>query len=457
MKDFARIVLIASLLAPGFVHGAAKDPAVALAEARSDAAAAQAELASVRESIAAVRASLGSQVATQREEAVRLGRELQSTGAFDSGTESRAGRLARENDALRRDLAEAAALLGRRCRDHAASVPLAEAAGALAALDKHEAAARPADGLAGLLAHLSRLPGMRTLPGEAATPAGAVLRGRWLVAGPLCWFESDDRTIRGLGAQGSGPLPVVVALPADADRALAACFSGAPGAALPVDTTLGKALDLNASGGDRSLRTHIAQGGPIGIVILLLGAAAWVVIALKWLELRRIRRGGPAWLRDILDAVAAKDTDAAVRHARAVGGPIGDLIETGIRNAGAAREVQEELLHERILQARPRLERWLPFLAVVASSAPLLGLLGTITGLMKTFQAMQESGTGDVSVLSSGIAEALVTTEFGLYVAIPALVVHALLSRKARGVGADMEHLALAFLNGLHGNPGKDA
>jgi biopolymer transport protein ExbB len=89
----------------------------------------------------------------------------------------------------------------------------------------------------------------------------------------------------------------------------------------------------------------------------------------------------------------------------------------------------------------------LPFVAVSAAAAPLLGLLGTVTGIIKTFQLITVFGSGDVKSLSGGISEALITTKYGLIVAIPSLLIHAFLSRKAKGVIGRMETEAVAFAN----------
>jgi hypothetical protein len=104
-------------------------------------------------------------------------------------------------------------------------------------------------------------------------------------------------------------------------------------------------------------------------------------------------------------------------------------------------------MYEQALTTRLNLQRMLPFIAVSASAAPLLGLLGTVTGIINTFKLITVFGTGDVKTLSSGISEALITTEFGLIVAIPALLLHAFLSRRARGVIDQMEKAAIAFVN----------
>ena len=87
-------------------------------------------------------------------------------------------------------------------------------------------------------------------------------------------------------------------------------------------------------------------------------------------------------------------------------------------------------------------------MALTAAAAPLLGLLGTVTGMIKTFNLITIFGTGDAKSLSSGISEALVTTELGLIVAIPSLILHGLLSRMAKQKIGDLEQTAVSFMNG---------
>ena len=94
-----------------------------------------------------------------------------------------------------------------------------------------------------------------------------------------------------------------------------------------------------------------------------------------------------------------------------------------------------------------RMQSMLPFVAISAAAAPLLGLLGTVTGIMNTFSMIEIYGTGDVKTLSGGISEALITTEYGLIVAIPSLLLHAYLASKARKISNRMETTGIAFLN----------
>ena len=106
-------------------------------------------------------------------------------------------------------------------------------------------------------------------------------------------------------------------------------------------------------------------------------------------------------------------------------------------------QLLDDRLHGTLLQQRIRLERWLSAIALTASISPLLGLLGTVSGMITTFQAMSLFGAGDTSAVSGGVGEALINTELGLVVAIPALLAHALLSRKAKSYLAQLESDAI--------------
>ena len=110
-------------------------------------------------------------------------------------------------------------------------------------------------------------------------------------------------------------------------------------------------------------------------------------------------------------------------------------------------------MYEKVLSTRLKIQSMLPFVAMSATCAPLLGLLGTVTGIIRTFKLITVFGSGDAKTLSSGISEALITTEFGLIVAIPSLLLHAFLSRKARGVIDQMEKATVAFINQICKTP----
>jgi len=111
------------------------------------------------------------------------------------------------------------------------------------------------------------------------------------------------------------------------------------------------------------------------------------------------------------------------------------------------REDMENVLQEAILSEIPGLERFLSTLGMLGAIAPLLGLLGTVTGMINTFHVITYYGTGDPRMMSAGISEALVTTMLGLTAAIPIMLFHSLLSRRVENIIAQMEEKAVTLVN----------
>jgi biopolymer transport protein ExbB len=216
---------------------------------------------------------------------------------------------------------------------------------------------------------------------------------------------------------------------------------------VPVDTTDGEALEGITH--TITLMEEWALGGFVMYPILGLFALAILIAVFKAIELFRVKAANAKDLDIILDHLRNGKSDAALAHAKSVGGPAGQMLCSAVENSAEDREVIEEVLYETIIKTQPKLERFLPFIAVVAATAPLLGLLGTVTGMIKTFKLITIVGTGDARNLSSGISEALITTKWGLIVAIPTLIMHALLNRKAKGVVGSMEQSAVSFINGI--------
>ena len=121
----------------------------------------------------------------------------------------------------------------------------------------------------------------------------------------------------------------------------------------------------------------------------------------------------------------------------------------GLQHRNDPSEAIQSALSEAILRETPRLERFLVALKVCAAVAPLLGLLGTVTGMINTFQVITMHGTGDPRLMAGGISEAMVTTQVGLAVAIPAMIIASYLGRRARNLSQDMEEKGLALMGSL--------
>jgi len=288
--------------------------------------------------------------------------------------------------------------------------------------------------------------GGHVFPGEALSPEGVLTKGTFVALGPTVFYVSDDGETLGLvESQINAADPVVVALPG-LDGNLAEVARGGL-ASLPVDPTLGKALKTQKAA--KGLGDYVADGGVVGYVIIGLGVAALLLTLFKCFEILGFPVAEPQDVDAVLDDLAAGSPENASRRADRVPGISGEILSTGVEHAGEKRGMLEELLFEKILKARPTLERFLPFLAITAAAAPLLGLLGTVIGMIKTFQLITIFGTGDAKSLSSGISEALVTTALGLIVAIPTLILHGALTRMAKHKLGSLEQLSVAFINGV--------
>ena len=191
---------------------------------------------------------------------------------------------------------------------------------------------------------------------------------------------------------------------------------------------------------------QILSGGPLVWPILLVGVIALGLILERLFFLRRVRANTDVLMDEVNRLVAEGDFEGALEAAEAQAGrPTSNVIKAGLGMRGAPLEAVDSALSEAMLRELPRLERFLTALKVLAAVAPLLGLLGTVTGMIKTFHVITVFGSGDPRLMAGGISEALVTTELGLAVAIPIMVAAALLGRKAQRIVGDMEEKAVAL------------
>ncbi|MDY7107553.1 MAG: MotA/TolQ/ExbB proton channel family protein [Planctomycetota bacterium] len=279
-----------------------------------------------------------------------------------------------------------------------------------------------------------------------ASGRGLVKEGEFVLVGPAAIFRSSDGREVGTAEQRLGSVEAAeidFAAPEDALAAAGVITRGA--GFFPLDPTLGNAHKIEST--RETLWEHIQKGGVVMVPIFAMAGAAFLVALFKWAHLFFLPKPSRKRIGALLNAVSRRDEEAARREAGAIRGPVGRMLEAGVEHIREPRELIEEVMYETVLSTRLRLQRMLPFIAICAASAPLLGLLGTVTGIINTFKLITVFGSGDVKTLSGGISEALITTEFGLIVAIPSLLLHAFLSRKARSVVDQMEKAAVTFVN----------
>ena len=295
------------------------------------------------------------------------------------------------------------------------------------------------------LVRLEELAGGLVFGGRASSEEGVLKDGKFLLFGPVAYFASDDGTLAGVANQRVGSLvPVIETFPdramTDMTREVVTTGKGT----IPFDASLGNARKVAET--KETLREHFLKGGAVMWPMLTLAGFALLVAFSKWLHLSFVRMPGQRALAAFLDAASVKDTAGMEAVLAKIRGPAGVMLRAGCAVINQPRELVEEAMFEKLLKIKFGLNRFIPFVGVTAACAPLLGLLGTVTGIITTFKLMTIFGSGDVKVLSSGISEALITTEFGLYIAIPAVLLHAFLSRKAKDIADRLEQIAIRFM-----------
>lgn len=304
------------------------------------------------------------------------------------------------------------------------------------------------------LAQLKLSGRISTIEGEALNEDGILVPGEFADAGPVSWFFSKDNGDSGLISADNNLRPRIV--PGTADASAIELLLRGSSSTPTFDPTLGTAVALTHS--NTSIIEHVKQGGFWIYPILVLAAIALFAAIAKWFQLFKIREFRPSLVQSVIDSVGKRDFETARVATDSIRHPAKQILLQGIdvleKSTATARDDIEESLYEKFLEALPKLNRGLPLIAIASATAPLLGLLGTVTGMIETFRLINIFGTGDAKSLASGISEALVTTEFGLIVAIPALILHALLSRKVQGIKSAMEMSSLAFLNGIKSEKG---
>jgi biopolymer transport protein ExbB len=195
----------------------------------------------------------------------------------------------------------------------------------------------------------------------------------------------------------------------------------------------------------------VKAGGWLMVPIIACSVAAMAIIVERlwaYREGKVLPRNlvGQIWQLHRQDGLTAANI-ASVR----AGSPLGRVLAAALVNRTHSREVMKEALEEEGRQVVHDLERYLNTLGTIAAIAPLLGLLGTVIGMIKVFTAITSAGVGNPAVLAGGISEALITTAAGLSVAIPALIFHRYLSGKVDRLVVAMEAQALKMIEVMQG------
>lgn len=196
----------------------------------------------------------------------------------------------------------------------------------------------------------------------------------------------------------------------------------------------------------------LKAGGIIMVPIIACSILALAIILERFWSLRVSRVAPESTINELWRWIKKKELNARKIKALQSSSPLGRVLAGGLMNAKHGREIMKESIEQEASQVIHELERFLNPLGTVATITPLLGLLGTVIGMIKVFAEIQLAGVGDAGNLAGGISEALMTTAAGLSVAIPALICHRYFIRRVDELVVNMEQEAIKLVEVVHGD-----
>ncbi|PLW82193.1 biopolymer transporter ExbB [Kineobactrum sediminis] len=194
----------------------------------------------------------------------------------------------------------------------------------------------------------------------------------------------------------------------------------------------------------------VTAGGWLMVLIIFSSILALAICIERLYTLNSKKISPPHLLATVWKQRKAGELDAAALRNLRQSSPLGTILAAGLANANHGRDVMKESIQEAASHVVHDLERYLNSLGTIAAVAPLLGLLGTVVGMIKVFAEIMSQGTGNASALAGGISEALITTAAGLAVAIPALVMHRYFVGRIDTVVVSLEQETIKLVDALH-------
>ncbi|MCK5831447.1 MAG: MotA/TolQ/ExbB proton channel family protein [Methylococcales bacterium] len=195
----------------------------------------------------------------------------------------------------------------------------------------------------------------------------------------------------------------------------------------------------------------IRSGGWLMLPIILCSVGAMGIVVERFWSLQRSKILPSDLVSQVLKLIRAEELDDPILRRIKLSSPLGAILSSGLVNRNHGREMVKTSIEETGRQVVSELERFLNTLGTIASVTPLLGLLGTVVGMIKVFSAIMTHGVGDPGILAGGISEALITTAAGLTVAIPSLIFHRYFERLVDEYVLNMEEEALRMVDVMYG------
>ncbi|EON92822.1 MotA/TolQ/ExbB proton channel family protein [Marinobacter lipolyticus SM19] len=196
----------------------------------------------------------------------------------------------------------------------------------------------------------------------------------------------------------------------------------------------------------------LKAGGILMVPIVACSILALAIILERFWTLRPSRVAPAQTINELWRWIKKKELNGRKLKALQGSSPLGRILAGGLMNAKHGREIMKESIEHEASQVIHDLERFLNPLGTVATITPLLGLLGTVIGMIKVFAEIQLAGVGNAGNLAGGISEALITTAAGLSVAIPALIGHRYFIRRVDELVVGMEQEAIKLVEVVHGD-----
>ncbi len=196
----------------------------------------------------------------------------------------------------------------------------------------------------------------------------------------------------------------------------------------------------------------VQAGGWLMVPILLCSVIAAAITVERLWSLQRGRIMPKNLLGQTWNSVRQDEFDQQKTRELRLNSPLGHVLAAGIVNAKRGRQIMKEAMDEATVQINHDMERYLTALGIIASISPLLGLLGTVVGMIDVFNSLMVEGAGNANVLAGGISTALITTAAGLSVAIPALAFHRFFLRRVDELVVDVEQESSKLVDLVHGH-----
>lgn len=291
------------------------------------------------------------------------------------------------------------------------------------------------------LDHLENATQMRRSIEPVFMPDGTQVSGQVIRLGEIASLATSETGSGALIPIGGGKLQVLDNLGADTANALQ---QGERPSTVDLYLYEGETKPIYIRE-DRSVMDTIRAGGLVAVVIALLGVVGLLLAAVRFGLVIEAGRFNEGTLNTVVSAVRNRQETTG----KSLAGSTGRVIRALLGEKTRDREALMDAAGAALLKETPKIQRFGTAIMVIAAIAPLLGLLGTVTGMISTFEIITEHGTGDPKLLSGGISEALITTQLGLVVAIPMVLLGNLLNGQGSNALRNCERAAFAIINAM--------